>query len=147
MIVVAVGVVFFINNAAKSEMAADNEYGTANMYIREFYNNFEQDANQDGIPDGTIENSMVSLNNAKLEYENLVKNHPGSDVAKFAMFNLASIAFKLGEYQQAEEYYTKFLKKYHIDKEFEAAAHKGLAGCVESQRDFEKAANMYMDIA
>ena len=145
--VIAVAVVFFITGASKGQQAAENEYGTANMYLRDFYGSFEQDANRDGIPDGTIANSMVNLNNAKLEYENIIKNHPNSHAAKFATFNLASIAFKLGEYEQAEDYYNKFLNKYFIDKEFEAAARKGLAGCVESQRDFETAGNMYLEIA
>lgn len=145
--VVAVAVIFFITNASKAERVASDRYGDANMYIREFYNSFEQDANQDGIPDGSIENSLVSLNNAKLEFENIVKNHSGTAAAKFATFNLASIAFKLSEFQEAEDYYKKFLDQYFISLDFEAAAHKGLAGCVESQRDFEKAANMYLEIA
>ena len=70
-----------------------------------------------------------------------------SKQAKFATFYLASVNFKLGDYEQAEGYYQKFLDKYYIDENFEAAAKCGIAGCRESMRDFEAAGRIYLEVA
>jgi tetratricopeptide (TPR) repeat protein len=145
--VVAIVAVLFITNARSAEQAAEDQYGMASMSVREFFNTFEADRNQDGIPDGNLDSSLTILTTAKAEFQNIIDQHGGSDMAKFATFYLASISFKLGNYAEAESYYQKFLDKYYINKGFIAAAKLGLAGCKESLRDFEGAGMLYLEIA
>jgi tetratricopeptide (TPR) repeat protein len=146
LLVVAIAIVFFITNAQSSDRAAEDEFGVANMYVRDFINTFETDQNQDGIPDGSLDSSLISLNNAKLEFERIVENRSGSRQAKLATFYLGSISYQMGEFQNAESYFQKFLDKYYVDKHFEAAAKQGLASCKEALRDFEAAGMMFMEI-
>jgi TolA-binding protein len=147
LLVLAIVVVLFVSNSRSAAVEAENDYGSATVYVREFFDSFERDMNQDGIPDGDIDSSMVLLTNAKLEFERLVKQHGGTKPAAFATFYLGSIAFKLGEYGDAEEHWNRFLKKYEINPQFEAAAKMGIASCRESLRDFEKAGEMYLKTA
>ncbi len=147
LVLVAVVVVFLITNASHSATVAENQYGTASMAIRNYFNSVEYDANQDGIPDGNLDSAAVILNEAKTDFQQILSQHGGSPMAKYAAFYLGSISFRLGNFADAENYYNTFLKKYHINKNFEAAAKMGLAGCKESLRDFEAAGTMYMQIA
>ncbi|HEQ98896.1 MAG TPA: hypothetical protein ENO22_06100 [candidate division Zixibacteria bacterium] len=147
LIVVILVAVLLIANARSSEQAAQNQYGDASMAVREFFNTFEMDQNQDGIPDGNLDSALTILSSAKAEFEGILQQHGGSDMAKFATFYLGSISFKLGDYAEAEKYYRMFLDKYHISEGFEAAAKMGLAGCKEALRDFEGAGMLYMEVA
>jgi TolA-binding protein len=147
LLVVAIVIALVVMNARSAATEAENEYGSANVYIREFFDSFERDMNQDGIPDGDIDSSLVLLTNAKLELERLLNKYGGTRPAAFASFYLGSISFKMGDYGEAEEYFNRFLKKYDINPKFEAAARIGIAACRESLRDFETAGTMYMEIA
>ncbi len=146
-VIVIIVAVLLITNSRSAEQAAQNQFGEASMAVREFFNTFEADRNQDGIPDGSLDSALTILTNAKVEFEDILENHGGSDMAKFATFYLGSIAFKLGDYAEAENYYQRFLDKYYISKGFTAAAKMGLAGCKESLRDFEGAGLLYLEIA
>jgi tetratricopeptide (TPR) repeat protein len=147
VVLIAIVVVVLITNANKSAIVAENQYGDASMAIRGYFNTLEYDANQDGMPDGNLDSATVILNDARADFQQVYSKHGGSPMAKFAAFYLGSISFKLGNFQDAENYYNAFLKKYHINKNFEAAAKMGLAGCKESLRDFEAAGTMYLEIA
>lgn len=147
ILVVALVVVFVIANSRAAQRRAADDYGAASMYIREFYNTFEADMNQDGMPDASLDSSLAILKTARTELEDILNRHGGSKQAKFATFYLAFANFKLGDYEQAESYYQRFLDKYYIDENFEAAAKTGIAGCRESMRDFETAGNMYFEVA
>ncbi len=146
ILVVAIVIVFLISNARQAQEDAARAYGVANMYVREFYNVFEQDFNQDGIPDGNLDSSLVSLRNAKEQFQSIIENYGGTQQAKLATFYLGAINFKLGDYLTASEHYQKFLDKYYVDEWFEAAAKKGLASCKESLRDFEAAGKLFLEV-
>lgn len=146
LVVVVLVAVLLIANARSSEKAAQNQYGEASMAVREFFNTFEMDQNQDGIPDGNLDSALTILTAAKTEFSKVLQEHGGSDMTKFATFYLGSISFKLGDYAEAEKYYRMFLDKYYISEGFEAAAKMGLAGCMEALRNFEGAGMLYMEI-
>ncbi|NIP42044.1 MAG: hypothetical protein GWO41_00160 [candidate division Zixibacteria bacterium] len=146
LIVVVLVVVLLIANARSASQAAQNQYGEASMAVREFFNTFEMDQNQDGIPDGNLDSALTILTTARAEFEDILEEHAGSDMAKFATFYLGSISFKLGDYAEAEKYYRMFLDKYYISEGFEAAAKMGLAGCMEALRNFEAAGMLYIEI-
>jgi TolA-binding protein len=147
VLVVALVVVLVITNSRAEQRRAADDYGAASMYIREFYNAFEADMNQDGLPDASLDSSLAILKTAQAEFEEIIRKHGGSKQAKFATFYLASINFKLGDYERAESNYQKFLDKYYIDENFEAAAKCGIAGCRESMRDFKAAGSIYFEVA
>jgi TolA-binding protein len=146
-VIVVIVAVLLITNSKSAEQAAQNQFGEASMAVREFFNTFEADRNQDGIPDGSLDSALTILTNAQAEFEDILENHGGSDMAKFATFYLGSIAFKLSDFAEAENYYQRFLDKYYISEGFTAAAKMGLAGCKESLRDFEGAGLLYLEIA
>jgi len=140
-------VIFLVTSSRQARERAANEYGAANMYIREFYGTYERDANQDGVPDGSLDSALTILKNARTEFEEVLRKHGGSKQAKFATFYLASIYFQLSEFEKAEDHYQRFLDKYFIDKNFEASAKSGIAGCRESMGDLESAGKMYLEVA
>jgi TolA-binding protein len=147
VLVLALVVVLVVTNSRAAQRQAADDYGAASMYIREFYNTFEADMNQDGLPDASLDSSLAILKTARTELEEIISKHGGSKQAKFATFYLASVNFKLSDYERAESYYQRFLDKYYIDENFDAAAKCGIAGCRESMRDFEAAGNIYLEVA
>ncbi len=103
-------------------------------------------------------NAIVELTKAKIRYfetdydaaipilTNLVEQYGGTDSAQEGTFYLANAHFQVGNYVEAEKYFTRFLEN-DGDDILSASAMTGIAACLEEQQNYEKAAELYKESA
>lgn len=75
--------------------------------------------------------------------EQFVKKHGRSKIAPGVMIQLGNHYFNQKNYEQAETYYTKYIKKYTSDPVYSFNAYNGLGGIYEEKGDYKKAGQIY----
>jgi TolA-binding protein len=71
----------------------------------------------------------------------------GSKVAGEAKFLTGRIAFQQGNYSEAADLFSAYLKEFSVDAELDCAAMMGLAACYHAMGKLEEAAQAYADAA
>jgi len=85
---------------------------------------------------GNNQIAMLSLNQ-------IVTDYGGSSVAGKTTFLLGKINFQSKNYSEAIRFYEKYVKDYHQDKFYLAAAMAGIGACLENQGNYAEAALKY----
>ena len=81
---------------------------------------------------------------AEVRLEDALRKYPGTRAAREGKFFLANAHYLLGNMEEAEKYYLKFLAESSNDPILESSANSGLAAIKEDNNDNLSAANYYM---
>lgn len=77
----------------------------------------------------------------------LITDYSGTDEAVQGMFLLANIYYQQGEFTDARNYFEKFVDSYSGSNILLASGYAGLAACLEINKEYEKAAELYEQAA
>jgi tetratricopeptide (TPR) repeat protein len=77
----------------------------------------------------------------------LIEDYSGTDEAIQGMFLLANIYYQQGEYADARHYFEEFVDDYSGSNILLASGCAGLAACLEMNKEYEKAAELYQKAA
>jgi predicted negative regulator of RcsB-dependent stress response len=124
LVVMALGVFFYLQSSETSEKAASVELAKATRA-------YESADLQTAIP-------MLS---------NLVKNYGRTTSGKVGRFYLANAFFQNKDYENAKANYEKFNSSFHGDEHFVASAQGGIAACLEEKKQYDAAAQTFADAA
>ena len=81
---------------------------------------------------------------AEVRLEDALRRYPGTRAAREGKFFLANAHYHMGNMEEAEKYYLKFLSESSNDPILESSANSGLAAIKEDNNDNLSAANYYM---
>ena len=81
---------------------------------------------------------------AEVRLEDALRKYPGTKAAREGKFYLANAHYLLGNIEEAEKYYLKFLAESSNDPILESSANSGLAAIKEDNNENLSAANYYM---
>ncbi len=80
---------------------------------------------------------------AAVDFQSILDNYGGTDVAKFACYYLANSYFELKNYDQASTYFSQFIDKYKSDNLTIAGALAGLGHCHRAKGEMAAAAESF----
>ena len=113
-------IIFFYYNSQQTEIEANSQLGIAEI---EFANG--------------------KLVNASERLIRLIDNYNGTDAADQGMFLLANILFQQQKYEDARNYFEKFVDAYNGSNILLASGYAGLAACEEDLNNYAQAAELY----
>jgi TolA-binding protein len=120
IVIIVVAALYYRNSAKKTESAASVELARAmRVYNAEDY-----------------QNSIAMLSS-------LVDGSGSTRSGKMALLYLANSFYKTGDYDNAFNYYKKFVAKFNRVDYFTAYAMGSMAACIEQKGDFAEAAAQY----
>lgn len=90
-----------------------------------------------------IEFTNGQLTKASERLGRLIEDYDGSDAADQGIFLLANIHFQQQKYEQAREYFEKFVNDYSGSNILLSSGYAGLAACEEAVNNFEEAGDLY----
>jgi tetratricopeptide (TPR) repeat protein len=118
-VIIVLGV-FFYYNSQQTDIEANSQLGIAEI---EFANG--------------------NLPKASERLIKLIDEYDGTDAADQAMFLLANILFQQKKYEQASDYFDRFVDAYSGSNILLASGYAGLAACNEESKNFVEAAELY----
>jgi len=77
----------------------------------------------------------------------LIEDFDGTDAADQGLFLLANIHFQQQKFDQARDYFEKFVDTYSGSNILLSSGYAGLAACEEAVDNYEKAAELYEQAA
>lgn len=95
---------------------------------------------------GQVEYERGNYQDAAEIFRTMINNFSGTQNAKIGTYYLANTYYYLGEYDQALEYYEEFVQKHGNDKIFGCPAMLGVANCLIARRQFEAAAEKFIQV-
>ncbi|MCF7802961.1 MAG: tetratricopeptide repeat protein [Candidatus Marinimicrobia bacterium] len=75
----------------------------------------------------------------------MVETYSGTNSAGVATFYIGSSYYRMGEYEQAEEYFSRYLNEYDADPTLSASAHASLGSIAAENGDMEEAAEEFRE--
>ncbi|MBD3180432.1 MAG: tetratricopeptide repeat protein [Candidatus Latescibacteria bacterium] len=124
LIIIVAGSFWYRNSREAARISAANRFSEANML---YYSGDTRSASQ--------------------VFELVRDNYGGTREGAYASYYLGKISNGQGEYTGAIEHFLNYLKKADDFPFFRKAAHISIAVALENDRQFEKAAGKYLEIA
>ena len=99
--------------------------------------------------------ASVALTKARVEISNsnpetaidilrsIIDNYSGTRGAGKSVFYLANIFYDKGEYEEAQNYYKKYLDDYDNDIILSSSSYSGIGACLEQKGEYLEAASYY----
>lgn len=84
---------------------------------------------------------------AIIDFRKVLDEHGGSNLAELACFYLGNIYYAQRDFNEAENFYRRYLKDFGKDPNLLASARWGIAGCLEQKGEFGTASDMYYEAA
>lgn len=100
-----------------------------------------EDAAQALFGTGGVELRSNNLPAAIINFQRVVEEYSGSDIAGLACFQLASAHFRQRNFDEAAKYYDRYIRKYGDDPMLTASAWGGLASIDEQSGKYADAAD------
>jgi tetratricopeptide (TPR) repeat protein len=124
ILAVVVIIIFFYYESVQTEVDANSQLGIAEI---EFTNG--------------------QLSKASQRLSRLIEDYDGTDAADQGLFLLANIYFQQQNYDQAREYFEKFVDAYNGSNILLSSGYAGLAACEEADKNYMEAASLYEQAA
>ena len=133
IVVIVAGFVFFQMWEKKKEAEANQKFSLATEAYQRVSNPYR-------------EGSPSEVKNALKNFEEVIRQYPGTSGEKLSLLYKGNIHFGLGEFDEAIKAYQAFLEKVGKEELYRIFALEGLGYAYEGKKDYAKAIEFYQQI-